>query len=487
MRLSGSGRTSPRGCARRRGRPRRVPARATRPRLSTPRAVPRCADRRFPAPRAIRHRLAAAACAWPHPVLPALAGRLPSERERRGTGRKSRRARASRGDDRFGSCLGPFEFFSKLWHADCLKQTPNPVESVRFERRVACLTRRYPDDHAETRTREQHAVAIAYIGAFRIATHLIPATAAKLAVLPAARGGWRQIAAPAQSHPIELEPLAFELRRRHLESMARTNVRGRHQEPLLERVIQPEGTGAFQAIGTKTLILRCSDQACSLTTARFTPGSQPRLGDFEITSEMERELPAIRHERPCVFGIEEEHRIAPLRQPLSAKASHADTEVRQWLGAELDARGNAISEQAMSGYAGTSGDDLGRGDDSPIGPNGDGSPPFLQSCLTEEDLLSAADESNDHGPSIQSIHHVEEFGSLRTVHPLLALHLLAIPCTLGLVEDDDVLVWQSRGMLAVIAQELVDVLDEGRDFMGAVLAPTPGTLLAQHQSLSHDL
>src|SRR6218665_73874 len=106
MRLSGARRTRPRVGARRRDRPRRVPARATRPRLSTPRAVPRCADRRFPAPRAIRHRLAAAACAcaWPHRVLPAPAGRLPSGRERQGTGRKSRGARASRGGRRGCSC-----------------------------------------------------------------------------------------------------------------------------------------------------------------------------------------------------------------------------------------------------------------------------------------------------------------------------------------------------------------------------------------------
>ena len=141
----------------------------------------------------------------------------------------------------------------------------------------------------------------------------------------------------------------------------------------------------------------------------------------------------------------------------------------------------------MSRYASSTRDDFGRCYDSPIEANGGGASPFLQTCLTEEYLLPAADERNDYGPPVQSIHHVEKFGSLRTVHPLLALHLLSIPCALGLVEDDDVLMWQSRGMLAVIAQELVDVLDEGRDFMDTVLAPPPSALLAQNQRLSHDL
>src|SRR6218665_3043540 len=92
-------------------------------------------------------------------------------------------------------------------------------------------------------------------------------------------------------------------------------------------------------------------------------------------------------------------------------------------------------------------------------------------------------------PSSRSITSKSSAASERPTPSPLLLRLPFPPllCTLGLVEDDDVLVWQSRGMLAVIAQELVDVLDEGRDFMGAVLAPTPGTLLAQHQSLSHDL
>ena len=63
------------------------------------------------------------------------------------------------------------------------------------------------------------------------------------------------------------------------------------------------------------------------------------------------------------------------------------------------------------------------------------------------------------------------------LYALLALHLVSIPCTLGLVKDDDMLVWWSGGVFAVIAQKLVNVLDEGGDFMGAVLAPTPRALL----------
>lgn len=202
---------------------------------------------------------------------------------------------------------------------------------------------------------------------------------------------------------------------------------------------------------------------------------------------MERELAAIRHKRLCTFGIKGQHRIDPLRQPLSAKAPHADTKVRQGLRPELNTRRNSIGEQAVSGYAGSPGYDFGRRHDSPIWTNGDGPAPFLQARLPEKYLLPTADERNDHGPSVQPIHHVEEFGSLRTIYPLFAQHLLSIPCALSLIEDDDVLVWQSRGMLAVIAQELVDVLNEGRDFMGTVLTPTPGTLLTQHQRLSHDL
>jgi hypothetical protein len=127
---------------------------------------------------------------------------------------------------------------------------------------------------------------------------------------------------------------------------------------------------------------------------------------------MERELPAIRHQRSRTLGVEVKYRIDPFRQPLGAKAPHADTEVRQWFRSELDSRGNAVGEQAVSGYAGSPRNGLGRGDDSPIRPNGDGSPPLLQACLTAEDLLSAPDERDDYGPSVQSLHHIEEFGSL---------------------------------------------------------------------------
>ena len=101
--------------------------------------------------------------------------------------------------------------------------------------------------------------------------------------------------------------------------------------------------------------------------------------------------------------------------------------------------------------------------------------------------MPTADECDDDGPSFKSIHDLEEFGCLGRVHPLLALHLVLVPCPLRFVEYDDVFMGDGGWVFAVIVQKRVNVLDEGGHLMLALFAPTPGTLLAQDQRFSHHI
>ena len=96
--------------------------------------------------------------------------------------------------------------------------------------------------------------------------YLVPAASAGFSVFPtrslmlSVRGGC-QVAAPAQTNPIQFQSLAFEFRSSHLQHMTGTCVGGWAQKPFFKRKAQTEGARSFQTVGAKSLVFGGGDQA----------------------------------------------------------------------------------------------------------------------------------------------------------------------------------------------------------------------------------
>jgi hypothetical protein len=85
------------------------------------------------------------------------------------------------------------------------------------------------------------------------------------------------------------------------------------------------------------------------------------------------------------------------------------------------------------------------------------------------DLLPKTNESHNNGPAWPTLHYVEHHRSFGKRASLLALHLLAVPSTLGFIENYNVLwgevIWRPE---CVMVEKRVDVLNECRDFSLAI-------------------
>lgn len=96
--------------------------------------------------------------------------------------------------------------------------------------------------------------------------------------------------------------------------------------------------------------------------------------------------------------------------------------------------------------------------------SGDGAAPFGEAGFAAVDFLAVTDECDDDGPVEVAIHDTEDELGFGEVALELVLGLGGVPCTLGLVEDDDFVGWDLGGLVMVGVEEAMDVLDKGRDF-----------------------
>jgi hypothetical protein len=88
-------------------------------------------------------------------------------------------------------------------------------------------------------------------------------------------------------------------------------------------------------------------------------------------------------------------------------------------------------------------------------------PPFRQSGFTIVDFLSAADQGNNHCPLRVPVHDGQDDFRLRQLRAGLLGVMGRIPCPLRFVEDNHVLGGRLVRLGERIADEGVDVLDEG--------------------------
>ena len=97
--------------------------------------------------------------------------------------------------------------------------------------------------------------------------------------------------------------------------------------------------------------------------------------------------------------------------------------------------------------------------------------PFRNACFTSVDFLPSTNKTNDYGPFLMSIQIMNQklrFRLFKISHLLASLHeirsLLCIPCTLRLIEDNNVIVRRIGAPYAFIS-EVMDILDKWLHFL----------------------
>ncbi len=174
----------------------------------------------------------------------------------------------------------------------------------------------------------------------------------------------------------------------------------------------------------------------------------------------------------CTGRIICDYFINPLCDLLSAMATHIYGKMRQRLVTNIKGGWRSVAKKPMPRHAFAALNNLWRSDDSPaLLCFYNSLPPCFQSSLTQKNLLTSANKSHNNRPVWQPLHNTQQLCRFRNADALLPLHLFLIPRPLGFIKDDDVFIRNFCRMLAIMAQELVYILYESRNFTLRLLAP----------------